>query len=405
VRIGVLGQGTVGGSFSKLLRERQSQIELVTGTKISEAGTLTRSSGSFTEILDNADVIVEAIGGVNDAADYVTEALQAKKHVITANKQLLAEQGQQLWRLAKENQVQLRFEAAVGGVVPIVRTIQEALAVSPIDAVHGIVNGTTNFILSEMESKGLGYQEALGLAQEKGYAESDPADDVQGRDAAAKLAILSLLAFGTTVNLSDIAYRGIEEISPADINYASKLGLSIKLLASAERIDGGLSVSVEPVFLDQAHPLSQVHGSHNAVMIESTVFNEITLSGPGAGGNETATAVLGDLISIITGGASLPEHTEDLQITSEIISPYYLHLEISDRPGVLSEVAQVLADLKISIESVVQEAVSSTAADAQLILVLHQSKSTEVDKACQELAKLKPVHGRPRAVRVMHSSA
>ena len=238
------------------------------------------------------------------------EALRAERPVVTANKQLLAQHGEELFGAAREAGVQLRFEAAVAGVIPIVRVIQESFGVTEIAKVFGIVNGTTNFILSEMAASGAPYEEVLARAQELGYAEADPTDDVNGADAAAKMAILARLAFHTPVTLDEVSYEGIEQIEPDDLAYAKELGLSLKLLGVAERREGGISVRVFPCFLYRGHPLAPVEGPFNAVMVEAPEITEVTMSGPGAGGMQTASAVLGDVVSILSGDAPVHETRE-----------------------------------------------------------------------------------------------
>ena len=232
--------------------------------------------------------------------------MRSGRHVVTANKQLLSQHGEELWATAREHNVQLRFEAAVAGVVPVIRVLQESLAGAHVERLHGIVNGTTNFILTEMARTGMSYDEALAEAQRLGYAESDPSEDVDGRDAAAKMAILARLAFDTPVSLHQVRYEGIEEIAPDDLEYARDFGLGLKLIGTAERIDGGLSVRVHPAFLYGDHPLASVNGPFNAVTVESPAITEITMSGPGAGGPQTASAVLGDVISAMIPPASTP---------------------------------------------------------------------------------------------------
>src|SRR4051812_23829968 len=218
--------------------------------------------------------------------------MRAGRHVVTANKAVLAEHGEEIYDTAREHGVQLRFEAAVGGVVPVIRVIQETLAAAHIERVHGIVNGTTNYILTEMARTGASYEEALAAAQELGYAEADPTDDVTGKDAAAKMAIIARLAFNARLTIDQVMYEGIRHITADDLEYADELGLSLKLIGTAERLDGGISVRVHPAFLYASHPLAAVHGSFNAVTIESPAITEITLSGPGAGGAQTASAGL-----------------------------------------------------------------------------------------------------------------
>ncbi len=307
VRIGLLGRGTVGTAFADLLAERAEAVEAATGRRPEIAGVLTRSEGDFGSILAGSDLVVELMGGTDPARDFVLDALRAGKPVVTANKQLLAQHGDELFGVAREAGVQLRFEAAVAGVIPIVRTIQESFGATKISKVFGIVNGTTNFILSEMAATGAGYDEVLARAQELGYAEADPSDDVSGADAAAKMAILARLAFHTPVTLAGVPYEGIEGIQPDDLAYAKELGLSLKLLGAAERRDGGISVRVFPCFLYPGHPLAPIEGPFNAVMVEAPAITEVTMSGPGAGGLQTASAVLGDVVSILAGDAPVHE--------------------------------------------------------------------------------------------------
>src|SRR5919198_2729097 len=295
--IGLLGHGTVGSAFAELLVARAGEIEAITGLRPELRGVLTRSRGDFDAIVGDCDLVVEVMGGLDPARDYVLRAMTAGRHVVTANKQLLSQHGEELWAAARAHGVQLRFEAAVAGVVPVIRVLQESLAAAHVDRLHGIVNGTTNFILTRMAETGASYDEALAEAQRLGYAEADPSEDVNGKDAAAKMAILARLAFNTPVHLDDVRYEGIEHITGDDMAYAQELGLGLKLIGTAERIDGGVSVRVHPAFLYGGHPLASVHGPFNAVTIESQAITEITLSGPGAGGPQTASAVLGDGIS------------------------------------------------------------------------------------------------------------
>ena len=257
-------------------------------------------------MLEGSDLIVELIGGIEPAREYVLRAMKAGKHVVSANKQLLSQHGEELWACARENGVQLRFEGAVAGVVPVIRVLQESLAAARVERIHGIVNGTTNYILTEMARAGLSYDQALGQAQELGYAEADPTDDVTGRDAAAKMAILARLAFSTPVHLDQVVYEGIEHLTADDMEYAKEFGLGLKLVGTAERVNGGISVRVHPAFLYGGHPLACVHGPFNAVTVESDEITEVTLSGPGAGGPQTATAVLGDVVSAMIPPASTP---------------------------------------------------------------------------------------------------
>src|SRR4051812_6471112 len=331
------------------------------------SGVLTRSRGDFAEIVAGSDLVVELIGGLEPARTYILEAMRAGKHVVTANKQVLAEHGEELYDAAREHGVQLRFEAAVGGVVPVIRVIHETLAAAHIERVHGIVNGTTNFILTEMTRAGLSYEEALAGAQELGYAEADPTDDVTGKDAAAKMAILSRLAFNARLTIDQVAYEGITRITADDIAYAAELGLSLKLVGTAERLAGGISVRVHPAFLYAEHPLAAVNGSFNAVTVESPAITEITLSGPGAGGSQTASAVLGDVVSAIIPPPTLPAPPVEQPLVTDVESAFYLSLAVADHPGVLARVAEILGLQGVSVKSVLQKGLGD---DARLAMVM-----------------------------------
>ena len=397
-RIGLLGHGTVGSAFDELLAARAGHVEAITGLRPEISGVLTRSAGDFDEILAGCELVVELIGGLDPARDYVLRAMRAGRHVVTANKQLLSQHGEQLWATAREHDVQLRFEAAVAGVVPVIRVLQESLAGAHVERLHGIVNGTTNYILSEMARSGCSYDEALAGAQRLGYAEADPSEDVNGKDAAAKMAILARLAFDTPVHLDQVSYDGIEQITADDMAYAQELGLGLKLIGTAERIDGGLAVSVHPAFLYAGHPLASVHGPFNAVTVESDAITEITMSGPGAGGPQTASAVLGDVISAMIPPACTPETTQSLALVDDVESSFYLHMEVADRPGVLARVAQVLGDHGASIKSVVQKGLGE---NARLVMVVHPVLESRLFAAVEQIAALDFLRSPPRAIRVI----
>jgi homoserine dehydrogenase len=397
-RVGLLGHGTVGAAFAALLAERADAIVPVTGLRPELSGVLTRSRGDFEQILAGSDLIVELIGGTEPARDYVLQAMRAGKHVVSANKLLLSQHGEELWACAREHGVQLRFEAAVAGVVPVIRVLQESLAAAHVERIHGIVNGTTNYILSEMARGGLAYADALSQAQALGYAEADPTDDVTGRDAAAKMAILARLAFDTPVHLDQVVYEGIEHITPDDIAYAQQLGLGLKLIGTAERVTGGLSVRVHPAFLYGGHPLASVHGPFNAVTVESGAITEITMSGPGAGGPQTASAVLGDVISAMIPPATTPATSQRLAIVNDVESAFYLHMEVADRPGVLAQVAELLGMQGASIKSVVQRGLGD---NARLVMVLHPLLESRFYAAVRLIGRLDFMRSAPRAIRVI----
>src|SRR5215218_1997687 len=397
-RVALLGHGTVGAAFARLLEARADAIVPVAGMRPELAGILTRSQGSFDELLERSDLVVELIGGIEPAREYVLRAMRAGKHVVSANKQLLSQHGEELWAVAREHGVQLRFEGAVAGVVPVIRVLQESLAAAHVERIHGIVNGTTNYILSEMAARGISYEQALLQAQELGYAEADPTDDVTGRDAAAKMAILARLAFSTPVHLDQVTYEGIQHITADDMAYADELGLGLKLIGTAERVDGGISVRVHPAFLYGQHPLATINGPFNAVTVESDAITEITMSGPGAGGPQTASAVLGDVISAMIPPASTPETSQRLEIVNDVESAFYLHMEVADRPGVLAQVAELLGMQGASIKSVVQQGLGD---NARLVMVLHPLLESRLYAAVRMIGQLDFMRAAPRAIRVI----
>jgi homoserine dehydrogenase len=396
-KVGLLGHGTVGSAFAGLLRERAAHIERIIGRKPQLSGTLTTTHGSFREILDSSELIVELIGGIEPARSYLLAALSAGKHVVTANKQLLSQHGEELFDAARAGGAQLRFEAAVAGVVPVVRVLSESLAGAHVERVHGIVNGTTNFILTEM-TRGSSYEQALAEAQRQGFAEADPSEDVTGRDAAAKMAILARLAFSTPVHLDDVLHEGIEHLQADDIQYARELGLGLKLIGTAERRDGGLSVRVHPAFLYSGHPLASVNGPFNAITVESDAITEITMSGPGAGGRQTASAVLGDLVSTMLPPPAPPPPVNPLPLVQDVESAFYIHMEVADRPGALAAVAQLLGEHGASIKSVVQHGLGE---NARLVMVIHPLAESRLHEALARVAALDFLRSTPRAIRVI----
>jgi homoserine dehydrogenase len=396
-RVGLLGHGTVGAAFETLLAERAEEIERFNGVRPVLSGVLTRSRGDFEHILEDSDLLVEVMGGIEPAREHLLRAMNAGKHVVTANKQLLSQYGEELFETARARDVRIRFEAAVGGAVPVVRVLEESLSATPIDRIHGIVNGTSNFILTEM-SKGASYAEALAEAQRVGYAEADPGDDVSGRDAAAKMAILARLAFGAPVHLDEVRYEGIENLHSDDLAYARELDLGLKLVGTAERRRGGLSVHVFPTFLYSGHPLAAVSGPFNAVTVESETITEITLSGPGAGGRQTASAVLGDVVSVMTGGAKPPAPPLTMKLIEDVESAFYLHLDVADEPGVLATVTKVLGEQRVSIKSVVQRGMGE---HARLVMVTHPVLESSLREAVARLAAFDFVRSPPRTIRVI----
>jgi homoserine dehydrogenase len=399
-RVGLLGHGTVGSAFATLLGERADSIASAVGRRPELSGVLTRSRGAFDEVLSSSDAIVELIGGIEPAREYALRTLEAGKPLVTANKQLLSQYGDELFAAARAARTQLRYEAAVAGVVPVVRVMRESFTGAHIEKVHGIVNGTTNYILTEMARTGASYGEALARAQELGYAEADPTEDVNGKDAAAKMAILARLAFHASVRLDDVPFEGIEEITPDDLDYAKEFGLVLKLLGVAERRDGGASVRVFPCFLYGGHPLASVVGPFNAVTLESEAITEVTLSGPGAGGPQTASAVLGDVVSVMSSPGMDLDPVEELHFLPEeqVESAFYLHLEVEDRPGVLAQVAHILGENEVSVKSVVQKGMGE---NARLVMVMHRVAEGRFNRAVGAISKLDLMRAPPRSIRVI----
>jgi homoserine dehydrogenase len=399
-RVGLLGHGTVGSAFAALLAERADAIASATGRRPEVSGILTRSQGSFGEILSGSDAVVELIGGLDPARQYALETLQAGKPLVTANKQLLSQHGDELLAAARAGGAQLRYEAAVAGVVPVIRVMRESFAGAHIEKVHGIVNGTTNYILTEMARTGATYRDALGRAQQLGYAEADPTEDVNGKDAAAKMAILARLAFHASVALDDVPFEGIQAITPDDIDYAKEFGLVLKLMGVAERRDGGVSVRVFPCFIYGGHPLASVVGPFNAVTLESPTITEVTLSGPGAGGPQTASAVLGDVVSVMSSQGMDLDRIEELRLIpgEEVESAFYLHLEVADQPGVLAQIAQILGDNEVSVKSVVQKGMGD---NARLVMIVHPVAEGRFTAAVKQISKLALMRSAPRSIRVI----
>jgi homoserine dehydrogenase len=352
---------------------------------------------SFAEILDDPSiaVVAEVMGGVEPAGGYVLELLQRGKSVVTANKQLVARRGAELFATASAAGVQLRFEASVCAAIPVIKVLRESLVVTNVHRVLGIVNGTTNFVLTEMES-GKSYDEALADAQALGYAEADPTDDVSGADAAAKMAILATVAFNSHVELADVAYAGITEIDALDVAAARQLDMVIRLVGAARLVDGQVDVSVQPAFVDKQHPLAKVDGAFNAVMLQGDAIREITLEGPGAGGVETASAVIADITSVLgtMGTGFLQNDAAWRQLPmlpdGDSSSPFYFRLHVEDRPGALARVAEELAEREISIARLLQHQNGDGAA---LHVVTHEARVGALRAALEAVGKLDDVHG------------
>jgi homoserine dehydrogenase len=421
VPVALLGYGTVGAAVDRLLSENADDIERATGHRLRVVKALVRDPGKgrgfdshagvlttdFRSIRDDPEIaiVAEVMGGVEPAREYVLELLAAGKPVVTANKQLIAQRGEELFPAASKAGVQLRFEASVCAAIPVIKVLRESLVVSNVHRVLGIVNGTTNYILTKMES-GETYDEALAEAKRLGFAEADPSEDVSGADAAAKMAILATIAFGSRVTLADVAYEGIESIVPGHIQAAAEMGTVLRLIGAATLVDGAVDVRVHPALVDRHHPLAAVEGAFNAVMLQGDAIREIVLEGPGAGGVETASAVVADMVSIVgtTGTGFLQDDAawrrlEKLE-PGRLEAPYYLRVEVDDRAGVLAHVAERLAAHGVSVARLVQHELENGAA---LHIVTHEAATGDVEAALEEIAALPEAHGEPSRVVVIPS--
>jgi homoserine dehydrogenase len=354
---------------------------------------------AFDEIADDPSiaVVAEVMGGVEPAGSYVLELLRRGKHVVSANKQLVARRAPELFATASAGGVQLRFEASVCAAIPVIKVLREALVVTNVHRVLGIVNGTTNFVLTEMEA-GKTYDEALAEAQARGYAEADPTDDVSGADAAAKMAILATVAFNSRVALDDVEYDGITQIDPLDVAAARELDMVIRLVGAARLVDGHYDVRVQPAFVDRQHPLARIDGAFNAVMLQGDAIREITLEGPGAGGTETASAVVADLVSVVgTAGTGFLQNDACWRVLGRLDgdawrSAFYVHLDVADEPGVLAHAASRFAAHTVSVAQLVQKLGEGR---ASLELVLHEAPLGDVRAALAEIAAFPEVLDRP----------
>jgi homoserine dehydrogenase len=419
VPVALLGYGTVGAAVDRLLSENAGDIERATGHRLRVVKALVRDPGrerqfapdpgllttDFAAIRDDPEVAVvaEVMGGIEPAREYVLGLLLAGKPVVTANKQLIAQRGAELFPAASAAGVQLRFEASVCAAIPVIKVLREALVVSNVHRVLGIVNGTTNYILTRMES-GIGYEDALKEAQRLGFAESDPTEDVSGADAAAKMAILATIAFGSRVTLADVAYEGIESIVVGHIRAAQEMGMVVRLIGEATLVDGAVDVRVHPALVDRHHPLAAVEGAFNAVMLQGDAIREIMLEGPGAGGVETASAVIADMVSIVgtTGTGFLQDDAAWRQLRKlppgELESPFYVRIEVDDRAGVLAHVAERLAAHGVSVARLIQHEIAEGAA---LHIVTHQAPTGAVEAALAGIAALPETHGAPTRLTVI----
>ena len=419
VRVGLLGFGTIGSSVYRLIQKEHDQVLEGTGVDLQVAKVLEidpdktpvdAPSGLFTtdfaDIVDDPsiDIVVEVIGGTDAAFTFIDAALRKGKNVVTANKQLLAARGEALFNLARDERRHLRFEASVAGAIPIIKVMRESMIAAELQTVYGIVNGTTNYILTRMYNDEGDYAEILAKAQELGYAERDPSADVGGADAAAKMAILGSIAFHSRVTLADVAFEGIESITLDDVRYAKDLGFVVKLIGAARLIDDRVSVRVFPALLPADHPLATISGSNNAVFLQGKAIGEIMLMGPGAGGMPTATAVVSDIVSIA--------NTKDVGFlqscscyrrlafypSEDVESAFFIKLNVEDVSGVLAQIASVFGKHGVSIASMIQK---GRGAEAELVLITHPTRERDFFAAIGQARGLTCCKSEPMTLRVL----
>jgi homoserine dehydrogenase len=425
VRIGILGCGNVGSALVRLITDQADVIEGRTGVRLEIARVAVRNlsrerdvplpASVFThdaaEVVSDpsVDVVVEVIGGIEPARELIMDALKAGKPVVTANKELLANFGREIFETAEFAGVDLLFEAAVAGGIPFIRPLRESLVGERIRRVLGIVNGTTNFILTRMAEDGSSFHDALGEAQSLGYAERDPTADVEGYDAAAKTAIIASIAFGARVVAGDVYREGISELTAHDMQSARQLGYVVKLLAIAEEIDGSIAVRVHPAMVPNQHPLASVRDSFNALFLEGDAVGELMFYGRGAGGGPTASAVLGDLIdaskNLISGSRGATIGTlarKPVLPIDEVESMFYVLLEAADQPGVLATIANVFGENGVSIRSMQQSGLGD---DARLIFVTHRAREADLRRTVHEVRELEAVRRIGTVLRVIGDGA
>jgi homoserine dehydrogenase len=408
IRVALLGAGSVGSQVARLLLENKDELARRVGAELELSGIAVRNvsakrdadlpSELFTEdaesLIIGSDIVIELIGGIEPAKSWITLALQSGADVVTANKALIAAHGSELLGLAQQLGAQLYYEAAVGGAIPIIRPLRESLAGDRINRVMGIVNGTTNYILDQMESTGADFADALKEAQDLGYAEADPTADVEAYDAASKAAILASLAFHSEVPVEQVYREGITSVSAMQIETARDAGYSVKLLAICERVndgESGLVVRVHPTLIPLEHPLAAVRGAYNAVFVEAESAGQLMFYGAGAGGPETASAVLGDLVSAakrhIAGGPGLSDSTHaNLAVLpiQNVRTRFQITLEVQDKPGVLASVASEFGSHGVSVETVTQSAAGAGVA-AQLTIMTHSALERDLESLVESL--------------------
>ena len=424
VGIGLLGMGVVGGGVASVLGDKSALLAKLAGAPLKLQGALVRDlskqraaglpDGALTthadDILDNPDVdiVVEVIGGEQPALDYILKSISLGKHVVTANKEVMAKHGAKILTHARKHGVQVLFEASVAGGTPIIAPLLRDLVANEVVSINGIINGTTNYILTKMAQEGQDFGVALAAAQELGYAESDPTNDVEGIDAAYKLAILSTLAFRARVSDADVYSEGITHLTAQDFRYASELGYAIKLLAIASKTNGSVHVRVHPAMVRSDVMLAKVDGVLNAIEVQTDLAGRVLFHGRGAGDMPTTSAVLADVMDIarnIVSGIEappLPSLTADVHISpiSALETKYYMRMNVVERPGVFAQILKVLGDLDISIASAIQKETDDDARRAEIVLMTHRAKEASVQSALKAIDKLQVVNEIGSLIRV-----
>ncbi len=429
VKLGLLGVGTVGASTAMVLknnaveiaRRAGRKIEIVQASRRSVAAGMPAGSGDISlvedpfAVVDNPeiDIVIELIGGYDLALELVMRAIDKGKHVVTANKALIALHGNQIFAAAQQNGVNVVFEAAVAGGIPIIKSIREGLSANHIQSVAGIINGTGNFILTEMRDKGRDFDDVLREAQELGYAEADPTFDVEGIDAAHKLCILGSIAFGIPLQFDAVYTEGISDVSTEDVVYANQLGYRIKHLGVARRTEAGIEMRVHPTLIPEKRLIANVDGVMNAVLVQADRLGPSLYYGAGAGADPTASAVIADIIDVartITTDAQnrvphlafQPDQIVDIPILpiTEVQTAYYLRMRVDDRPGVMAEITRVMGDKKISIEAVLQKEPESGVTQATIIMLTQIIHEHQMVDAIDEIKRLEAVHGDVHRIRV-----
>ena len=423
IEIGILGMGNIGSEFVEILQKQTAEIEQASNKKIQISKILVsnlnkkRNTGVNDNVLttnpdeifknENISIVIELMGGVDPAFEYVSKCLDSKKSVITANKDLIATHGKSLFLKAKSNNVSILFEAAVASGTPIISTQIRDLSYSNINSIRAIINGTSNFILSEMEEKNTEFDDALELAQKLGYAEPDPTNDVEGYDARYKLAILSSLSFNTEIEYNKLYVEGISNIDSIDFQYAKELGYSIKLLAIAEKDKNNILARVHPTMIDSNSPLAKISGAMNAVEIKENLLGTVIIQGPGAGPSPTSSGLLSDLFNILKNSNNVLPSTPSLNNKFKVLnidyleSRFYLRFIVKDKAGVLSKMSNILGEENISIASVIQkENVNLDDNYADLVFMTYKCTQSSVNKALEKISKLSIVETLKSMIRV-----